>query len=86
MNRYLVTIPFAGAVNVMVECDDESEAKEQAFKKLQDIHLMNWQELNKADADIQEWDYFEQLVQGNVLYAPVNTLSIELEESDIDND
>ena len=73
MATYSVKLPFAGYLSVEVEADSEEDAVSKA--------------MNDASLDdVEEWETFTQIVQGNVLYAPINTPEVELIDDGEDED
>ena len=67
MNTYSVLMPIAGYAIVEVEAENESEATNTACNKV-------------TLGDIEEWDVYEKLVNGNILYPPFNSIDVELIE------
>lgn len=73
MKEYTVTIPLAGHATVIVQAENEKEAKEKAFQS--DI----------SNNDIT-WELLNQFSKGNVCYCPspwsvdVETDGEEIEE------
>ena len=61
---YGVSIPVAGFAYVEVEADNEEEAGSKALGEV---------DMSK----IEEWDVYRILVEGNVLYAPLNRMDVE---------
>jgi len=55
---YEVTLPIAGYAITEVEADSEKEAIENAMQSGVDM------------GEIEEWDTYRHIVQGNVCYAP----------------
>jgi hypothetical protein len=73
MATYSVKLPFAGYLSVEVEADSEEDAVSKA--------------MNDASLDdVEEWETFTHIVQGNVLYAPINTPEVELIDDGEDED
>ena len=67
MKEYTVTIPIAGAIHVTVRASDETAATAKAWERINT-------EGEKA-GDI-EWEYFSNITEGNVLYAPYNEVEV----------
>jgi len=64
MKEYDIKLPIAGFVLVSVEADNKAKALEKAMSS------------NISTDDIEEWDVYKQIVQGNVFYGPLNTYEI----------
>lgn len=64
--HYRVSIPIAGSVTVYVEAMNEDEATEKA-----------WEKIGDDDAEV-DWEAHEQICQGNVLYASMNEIEVDL--------
>lgn len=64
MTEYIITIPIAGYVTMSVEAANKEDAIDEAFQ-------------NASLNDIDEWDVYSQIVEGNVLYAPQNEVEVE---------
>lgn len=84
LNKYLVTIPIAGAITTEIEAATEGEAIEAAMEK-------SWIERIETtpDFDLHELESYEHLMQGNVFYASFSEAEAELiegEEPDEDED
>jgi len=65
MKEYEVRLPVAGFVIVSVEANDETEALDKAMSS--DI----------STDDMEEWNVYEHIVQGNVFYGPLNSYEID---------
>ena len=69
MATYTVTIPIAGAIHIEVEAENAKAAKDAA-----------WERLNEGKAedvgDI-EWEFFENIAEGNTLHAPFNSVEVQ---------
>ncbi len=77
MPSYLATIPIAGYLQVEVDGDETGiESEEEAIAYAID---------NATLEDIAEWSTYERIVQGNVLYAPVNEIEVEVLEDYADD-
>ncbi len=70
--EYLVTIPIAGAVNVVIEADSEAEAKEKALNVPFTCDIES-----EAGLELVEIDVYEKITSGNVMYAPYNNIKVE---------
>lgn len=81
---YRVTVPVAGAIEVWVRADSEEEAEDKVFNGDLTIHVKA--ESEQFEDVYLEWDMFKRLTSGNVLYAPINNVSIELEEEEEDDE
>lgn len=71
MKKWEVLLPVAGHVAVEVEAENEEEAIEKALRSE-----------NITNEDIQEWDVFKKIIEGNVCHAPL----WEAEATPIDDD
>jgi len=65
MKTYGITIPIAGMAYIQIETNSEKEAIEKAFNDI-------------TNENIEEWECFEHISQGNVLYAPYNDITVDL--------
>ena len=65
MALYEVKIPIAGSITFEIEADSESDAIVEAFN-------------TDADKGDVEWDTFEKISSGNILYAPLNKVKVFL--------
>lgn len=78
MPTYNVTLPLAGTLHITVEADDEDAAKAAAFQVGWDCKITRSKDAPpECDVELGELDTYEQLTQGNVLYAPQNDVEIE---------
>lgn len=74
MNLYWLRIPIAGVISREVEAESEEEALELAL------------EIEHLD-DLEDWDlYPDGIAVGNVCYAPLNKLEIELLEENVEEE
>jgi len=64
MKEYEVKLPIAGFAIVLVDAENEAEALNEALNY--DI---------TAD-DIEEWDIYERITEGNFFYGPLNEYEI----------
>jgi hypothetical protein len=71
MSSYYVRVPFAGYVGIEVEAETEDEAKGKAFELEARLD---------GDFDECEWELYSEITRGNVLYAPLNEIQVELNE------
>jgi hypothetical protein len=68
--KFLVTVPIAGAIHIMVEATDAQEAKQKAWDKIDE----------KGDrAGDVEWEFCESITTGNVCHAPYNETVVRAE-------
>lgn len=68
--KFLVSVPIAGAVHISVKAEDESDAKQQAWAKID----------KKGDkAGDVEWEFCESITTGNVCHAPYNDTVVRAE-------
>ncbi len=70
--EYEVLIPVAGAVSVMVEAESEEEAVQKALEVDCVFNV-----ISKDGAELHEIDFYEQITQGNILYAPYNEIEAD---------
>ncbi len=77
MKSYTVTLPFAGAVCVSVDAENEEHALEVARQKLDEVNLIDYRSLEKQDSEVIECDYYEQMSSGNVRYYNYDRVSID---------
>ena len=70
---YLVTMPFAGAVTMQVEANNEDEAKEKFHEDF--FNLKGGLNNLTIDAD---WEFYEQMHEGNVVH--YQHWEVEIEE------
>ena len=68
--RYVVTVPIAGAMTVEVEVPAGADP-DDIFDAALDAHAKRQEE-----CDV-EWEFHAQIVSGNVLYASTNAWSYE---------
>ena len=74
VKEYFIRMPFAGYVDVTVEAENEEGAKE----KFWELGIGDLKEASeKGIIDNYEWDFYETIVQGNVLHVPQNEMEIE---------
>lgn len=66
MKEYLVRVPINGYITVSVNADNEDEAIDMAFDSY-DLTLNN----------IDEWEAFEHIVNGNVFCGICNDVYVE---------
>lgn len=66
--QYIVTIPIAGSISFEVEAEDEAGAKEAAWDLFGD---------EGPEAGQLEWELLDHIVEGNVLHAPCNDVTVE---------
>jgi hypothetical protein len=65
MTEYCVTVPICGYALVMVEANDEEEAKKKALEGRIDIN------------DIESWEPLEEIVSGNCFNGMQNEIEAE---------
>jgi len=66
MKTYYVKVPLAGIISFSIEAESEKEAINKALKS--DITV----DINGENhPEIEEWDLYEKIVEGNVVYAPL---------------
>ncbi len=61
MKEYDVALPIAGVIYVTVEAEDEEDAINKALQK-EDLKL----------EDVETWDVYRMLVEGNCMHASPN--------------
>ncbi len=75
MKRYTVKVPIVAVCYIDVEAENEKDAMDKAFES-EDLKLEN----------VEEWEPFEHITQGNVIYTYHNDAEIveeeEIEESE----
>ena len=67
MATFTVMIPIAGALHIEVEAQNADEAEQKAWDAYDAVG---------GEAGEVEWNAFERLVNGNVLYAPTNHVEV----------
>lgn len=76
-NKYSVTIPFAGTATIEIEADNEKEAEELAFDKV------NFRVIpDTDDIEIENVQTYKRFTQGNVCYVWNSEVEINLIEND----
>lgn len=75
MKRYGVVVPIVASCYIEVEAENKEKAVEAALAS-KDVSLEN----------VDEWDVYEQIVEGNVMHASINRAEVvsedEIEESE----
>lgn len=66
MTEYCVSVPICGIAVVIVEAENEEDAKRKAMSG-QRIQL----------DDIEEWEVLEHVVEGNCFNGPLNDIEVE---------
>ena len=66
--EYYVRIPIAGSIEFCVIAENEEHAIEKAWEKFDD---------EGEKGGNLEWETFEHLTQGNVLYPSVNDIEVD---------
>ncbi len=74
MKTYEVTKPIAGYVVLTVEAESEEQAKQDFYKKVDDLTL----EQIMKQSDDSEWDFYEKLVEGNIFYGTYYEMEINV--------
>lgn len=77
MKKFDVTVPFAGALTICVKAESKKEAINRAMcapirfqESLVDpSDIIEW-------AEIDEWDLYRKLTEGNILYPSCNEVEI----------
>lgn len=77
MRNYTVTMPLCGAICLNVEAETEEQAIEKFRDEMDKVSVFNWQEMNKAGAEIVEWDFYEKMISGNVRHFRHNEVEVE---------
>ena len=83
---HYVIVPFAGFFTVAVDSEKELNTKEAyqlAIEQLNDSEIM----MTNIDGNTEvEWDYYENICQGNVFHPTVNSTRIDEIIDDSDED
>lgn len=80
-NLYEVMVPFAGYLHVSVEAESEAEAEERVLgMNVQCRFTTGSGQEGKPEIDHYEWELYKNICSGNVLYTPLNYLSVEFIE------
>lgn len=66
MKEYFVRMPMTGIIGVTIQAENEEEAIRIAFE-----------ETDITTDDIEEFDWVEKVVQGNVFYGVLNEVFVE---------
>ena len=74
MAEFTVIMPFAGAITVTVEAENQHDAIGKFYEKVENVRFST-EEVEKIDADIN-WDFYETMGQGNVNYYQFNEVEI----------
>ena len=85
--EFQITMPLAGALFLTVQAENEDEAKEKFYEKVNstDVRIeFNHDELNKIGADV-EWDFYEKITSGNVCHCQYHDMEIE-DNGEIDSE
>ena len=69
MKRYTVKVPIVAVCYVDVEAENEKDAMDKAFNS-EDLSLEN----------VEEWDAYRIIVEGNCLHTSNNRAEIVMEE------
>lgn len=64
MKSYTVTMPFAGAIILTVDAENEEAAKEAFYQQSENISF-DAKSIQEVNADI-EWEFYEKMSSGNV--------------------
>lgn len=76
--EYEVSLPIAGIMTMVIEANSEKEAQEIAENAAWCIGPVDLIDEPKiSEAIINEIDSYRRIVQGNVLYAPLNQIEVE---------
>lgn len=76
MKKYSVSLPFSGYVYVDVEAESEKDAINNALESAQ------MRCFAEGNTEIVEWDFFKNIVQGNVCYAPCSQAEATEQDDD----
>jgi hypothetical protein len=81
MKTIHISMPTAGVVNISVEVPDDFGEDEENIEAL--FHD-NWEELDAVGCADHTWDFFNPIVQGNVLHTYDNEMdwTVERDEED----
>jgi hypothetical protein len=78
IKRYTITIPFAGYFNHTVEAESEYEALEMVHEVIGNHRMVP--DKDSEEADMIEWDVYEELSRGNVNFVSVSKQKVEIED------
>ena len=70
MKKYTVTIPITGGMHISVEAENEKEAKQKAFDRIDN---------EGSECGELEWEYTERVAYGNVCMAMYFEINISEE-------
>jgi len=73
MRQFTVAMPFTGVAYKTIEAETEEEAIE---KFLDNTSLPIGPSDGKDDAEVEEWDFCERVVGGNVFYGVRNEVEV----------
>lgn len=65
MKEFTVTMPFAGAITVVVEAENEEQAEQNFYEKVDSVCLFDPVACDKISADV-DWDFYPKMQDGNV--------------------
>lgn len=65
MARFFVHIPIAGTATFEVEAADKNTAI-----------AASWKKIDEGEEGDVTWEYYDQLVEGNVLHVPTNEVEV----------
>jgi hypothetical protein len=71
MKEMYVSIPIAGSVLFVVDAEDEASAIEAAWAEFEE---------NGVDDSTLEYEVLERICEGNVCYAPLNNVEVDIPE------
>lgn len=74
--EFVVEIPLNAKITVVVEAENEKEAMEEALSKC-DLQL---NPTSKLGYNVEEWDIYEKMLQGNFWYGIIYEASVESNE------
>lgn len=76
MKEFTVTMPFAGAITVTVEAENEKQARQKFYEKVEQVTFWNSSEIDRISADV-EWDFYEKMGSGNVRHYQFDKMEIQ---------
>ena len=68
LEKYVVSIPLAGAMHITVEAASAADAKERAWARFNDE--------GEAASDDIEWELMDCITEGNTSHAPLNEIEV----------
>lgn len=81
MNKYSVTVPFTGVIEIEVKAKNEKSAKEQALIEVLSLNIdvsSDNEEINYVE--LSEFQAHEIIAEGNLFHGCQNEISVDLIE------